>query len=54
MNKAEPDKENLKTTYNNYFLQVQTLMNQKAIKAPGEKEVVEVLLTSHSRFLIIH
>jgi hypothetical protein len=26
------------TTYNNYFLQVQTLINQKAIEAPGEKK----------------
>jgi hypothetical protein len=36
--KAEIDKEDLKTTYNNYFLQVQTLINQKAIEAPGAKK----------------
>jgi len=36
--KAERDKEDLKNTYNNYFLQVQTLINQKAIEAPGEKK----------------
>jgi hypothetical protein len=24
--------------HNNYFLQVQTLINQKAIEAPGEKK----------------
>jgi FtsZ-binding cell division protein ZapB len=34
----ERDKEDLKTTYNNYFLQVQTLINQKAIEAPGNKK----------------
>jgi chromosome segregation ATPase len=38
LNKAERDKEDLKTTYNNYFLQVQTLINQKAIEAPGAKK----------------
>jgi predicted RNase H-like nuclease (RuvC/YqgF family) len=37
LSKAERDKEDLKATYNNYFLQVQTLINQKAIEAPGEK-----------------
>jgi predicted RNase H-like nuclease (RuvC/YqgF family) len=37
LEKAERDKEDLKTTYNNYFLQVQTLINQKSIEAPGEK-----------------
>lgn len=30
--------EDLKTTYNNYFVQVQTLINQKAIEAPGNKK----------------
>lgn len=34
----ERDKEDLKNTYNNYFLQVQTLINQKAIEAPGAKK----------------
>jgi chromosome segregation ATPase len=38
LDKAERDKEDLKTTYNNYFLQVQTLINQKAIEAPGAKK----------------
>jgi chromosome segregation ATPase len=38
LDKAERDKEDLKTTYNNYFLQVQTLINQKAIEATGEKK----------------
>ena len=38
LEKAERDKEDLKNTYNNYFLQVQTLINQKAIEAPGEKK----------------
>ena len=38
LNKAERDKEDLKATYNNYFLQVQTLINQKAIEAPGNKK----------------
>lgn len=36
--KAERDKEDLKNTYNNYFMQVQTLINQKAIEAPGAKK----------------
>jgi Chromosome segregation ATPases len=36
--KAERDKEDLKVTYANYFAQVQTLINQKAIEAPGEKK----------------
>ena len=38
LDKAERDKEDLKSIYNNYFLQVQTLINQKAIEAPGEKK----------------
>ena len=38
IDKAEKDKEDLKNTYNNYFLQVQTLINQKAIEAPGAKK----------------
>jgi len=36
--KAEQDKEDLKNIHNNYFLQVQTLINQKAIEAPGNKK----------------
>lgn len=38
LEKAERDKEDLKLTYNNYFMQVQTLINQKAIDAPGTKK----------------
>jgi hypothetical protein len=38
MGKAEPDKEDLKITYNDYFMQVQTLMNQKVIETPGGKK----------------
>jgi hypothetical protein len=38
LNKAERDKEDLKVTYANYFTQVQTLINQKAIEAPGAKK----------------
>jgi len=29
---------------NKYFLQVQTLINQKVIETPGEKEMVEILV----------
>lgn len=39
LDKAEQDKEDLKTIYNNYFLQIQTLINQKAIEAPGNKKL---------------
>ena len=38
LDKASLDKEDLKTTYNNYFLQVQSLINQKSIEAPGAKK----------------
>ena len=38
LTKAERDKEDLKTMYNNYFLQTQTLINKKAIEAPGQKK----------------
>ena len=31
------DLQDLKTMYNNYMLQVQTLINQRAIEAPGAK-----------------
>jgi len=37
LNNASQDKEGLKTTSNNYFLQVQSLINQKALEAPGNK-----------------
>jgi uncharacterized phage infection (PIP) family protein YhgE len=36
--RAERDKEDLKVTYANYFSQVQILINQKAIEAPGAKK----------------
>jgi hypothetical protein len=38
MGKAEPDKEDLKTTYHNYSLQVQSLINEKVIETPGGKK----------------
>jgi chromosome segregation ATPase len=38
LTKAERDKEDLKVTYANYFSQVQVLINQKAIEAPGAKK----------------
>jgi hypothetical protein len=38
LDKAAQDKETLQNMYNNYFLQVQTLINQKAIEAPGNKK----------------
>ena len=34
LNKASQDKEDLKQMHNNYFLQIQTLINQKAIGSP--------------------
>jgi hypothetical protein len=36
LKKADIDKEDLKSTYNNYFLQMQLLINQKAIGSPKE------------------
>ena len=36
LKKADQDKEDLKQMHNNYFLQVQTLINQKAIGSPKE------------------
>lgn len=36
--KLNQDKEDLKATYNNYFLQVQTLINQRAIEEGGGKK----------------
>jgi chromosome segregation ATPase len=38
LDKASQREENLKSMHNNYFLQVQTLINQKTIEAPGEKK----------------
>jgi peptidoglycan hydrolase CwlO-like protein len=36
--KASQREEDLKKVHNNYMLQMQTLINQKAIEAPGEKK----------------
>jgi predicted RNase H-like nuclease (RuvC/YqgF family) len=38
LDKASQREEEFKVMQNNYFLQVQTLINQKAIEAPGEKK----------------
>ncbi len=38
LEKASQDKEDLKTTHTNYMMQMQTLINQKAIEAPGAKK----------------
>lgn len=38
LKKADLDKEDLKAMYNNYFLQVQTLINQKAIGTGSTKK----------------
>ena len=38
LEKASQDKEDFKQMHNNYFLQVQTLINQKAIEAPVNKK----------------
>jgi predicted nucleic acid-binding Zn-ribbon protein len=36
--KANQREDDLKAMHNNYMLQMQTLINQKAIEAPGEKK----------------
>ena len=38
LEKANHDKEDLKTTHTNYMMQMQTLINQKAIEVPGAKK----------------
>jgi len=38
LEKSGEREENLKETHRNYMLQVQTLINQKAIEAPGAKK----------------
>lgn len=38
LQKASQDKEDIKKTFDNYMVQVQTLINQKAIEAPGAKK----------------
>ena len=40
LDKAGQDKDDLKSMHNNYMLQVQKLINQKAIEAPGNKRLV--------------
>jgi len=38
LDKAGQDKDDIKKTFDNYMVQVQTLINQKAIEAPGAKK----------------
>jgi len=38
LEKAGHDKEAIQNLYNNYMLQMQTLINQKALEAPGSKK----------------
>lgn len=38
MEKAHQDKDDIKNLYDNYMRQMQTLINQKAIEAPGTKK----------------
>jgi hypothetical protein len=38
LEKSNHDKEDLKETHKNYMIQMQTLINQKAIEAPGTKK----------------
>jgi hypothetical protein len=38
LDKASQREDGLKTMYNDYFLQVQSLTNQKAIKGPGKSK----------------
>ena len=38
LDNAGQDKDDLKETHKNYMLQIQTLINQKAIEAPGTKK----------------
>ena len=38
LEKAGHEKEAIQNLYNNYMLQMQTLINQKAIEAPGTKK----------------
>ena len=43
---ASQREQDLKSMYNNYMMQMQTLINQKAIEAPGAKKtLVEILVT---------
>jgi len=45
LEKVSHDKDDLKETHKNYMIQMQTLINQKSIEAPGVKKMVEVLVT---------
>lgn len=47
LNKAGQREEDLKQLHNNYFLQVQTLINQKAIGSP--KEAIRKKINQHKR-----
>jgi hypothetical protein len=38
LTQSRQDKEDIKKTFDNYMVQVQTLINQKAIEAPGAKK----------------
>jgi hypothetical protein len=38
LEKAHMDKDNIQNLYDNYMRQMQTLIQQKAIEAPGEKK----------------
>jgi predicted RNase H-like nuclease (RuvC/YqgF family) len=38
LDKANQDKDDLKKTFDNYMVQVQTLITQKSIEAPGSKK----------------
>lgn len=38
LEKAHQDKDNIQSLYDNYMRQMQTLIKQKAIEAPGEKK----------------
>jgi uncharacterized protein (DUF3084 family) len=38
LEKAGQDKEAIQNLYNNYMLQMQTLINQKTLEAPGAKK----------------
>ena len=38
LDQARQDKDDLKKTFDNYMVQVQTLINQKAVEAPGAEK----------------
>jgi hypothetical protein len=45
LEKAGQDKEAIQNLYNNYMLQMQTLINQRAIDMPGEKKSFLAIVT---------